>query len=58
VFSTDDEDAEANAGGVVTRTRIGAASVLVLAATGAIVIVLGVLPGAFLHFAHDASSFL
>ena len=38
--------------------RIGAAAVVVLVATGVMVLLLGILPGTFLHFARDAASLI
>jgi NADH-quinone oxidoreductase subunit N len=53
VFAADDDAAAAP-----SKARIGAATVVVLVATGALVLVLGILPGTFLHFAHDATSLI
>jgi NADH-quinone oxidoreductase subunit N len=55
VFSGDDGEEPATR---THRRRIDAAGVVVLVATAAMVILLGVLPGAFLHFAHDATSLI
>jgi NADH-quinone oxidoreductase subunit N len=53
VFSTDD-DSPAPA----PRRRVGVTTGIVLAATCVLVVLLGILPGAFLHFAHDATSLI
>jgi NADH-quinone oxidoreductase subunit N len=55
VFAGDDEAGEDAAG---PRRRIGAAALLVLIATGVMVLLLGIVPGTFLHFARDAASFI
>jgi NADH-quinone oxidoreductase subunit N len=52
-FAGDDEAGEA---APARRRRIGAAAVVVLVATGVMVLLLGILPGTFLHFARDAAS--
>jgi NADH-quinone oxidoreductase subunit N len=52
-FAGDDEAGEVP---VAPRRRIGAAAVVVLVAAGALVLVLGILPGTFLDFARDAAS--
>jgi NADH-quinone oxidoreductase subunit N len=57
VFSSDEAVDDADAGGA-TRSRIGASAVVVLLATGTLVVLLGILPGAFLHFARDAASLI
>jgi NADH-quinone oxidoreductase subunit N len=55
VFAGDDEAGEAPAG---PRRPLGAAAVAVLVATGAMVLLLGIVPGTFLHFARDAASLI
>ena len=54
-FAGDDEAGEAPP---ARRGRIGAAAVVVLVATGVMVLLLGILPGTFLHFARDAASLI
>ena len=54
-FAGDDEAGEA---APAPRRRIGAAAVVVLVATGVMVLLLGIVPGAFLHFARDAASLI
>ncbi len=54
VFTGDDEPA----GEPPPARHFDAASALVLTATAIMVVLIGVLPGTFLHFAHDASSLL
>jgi NADH-quinone oxidoreductase subunit N len=54
-FAGDDEAGEATP---ARRSRIGAAAVVVLVATGVMVLLLGILPGTFLHFARDAASLI
>ena len=55
VFSGDDETGETPQG---PRRRIGVAALVVLVATAVMVLLLGILPGAFLHFARDAASLI
>jgi NADH-quinone oxidoreductase subunit N len=52
VFASDGES-EATAGDSI---RIGATGAAVLVATGVLVLLLGIIPGAFLHFARDAAT--
>jgi len=53
IFSTDGEDATA---GRSRALRMGLTTGLVLVATAVMVILLGIVPGPFLHFARDATS--
>ena len=54
VFDGDDEAGEPTG----PRRRLGAAAVAVLVACGVMVLLLGIVPGTFLHFARDAASLL
>jgi NADH-quinone oxidoreductase subunit N len=53
VFAGDGETDGAPTG---PRRRIGAAAVVVLVACGVMVLLLGIVPGTFLHFARDAAT--
>jgi NADH-quinone oxidoreductase subunit N len=55
VFSGDDEAGETARG---PRRRLDAAAVVVLIATGVMVLLLGIVPGSFLDFARDAASLI
>ena len=55
VFSGDDESGEVATG---PRRRLEAGAVLVLVAAGVMVLLLGIVPGTFIHFARDAATLL
>ncbi|MDQ1431267.1 MAG: NADH-quinone oxidoreductase subunit [Actinomycetota bacterium] len=55
VFSVDDDAGETVRG---PRRRLDAAGIVALIATGVMVLLLGIVPGSFLHFARDAASLI